>query len=75
MFYDKYSVVEHQCKDGGKPLARWVNMYGAQTGLSNTENFFKDVQNVATFDWKEFYNKFNEHAPSFRGRVLISQRV
>ena len=76
MFYDKFSVVAaiSERSESKKVDPHWVNLYGAQVGLSAAESIATGVK-INAFDWKEYYNKFGDHAPFYRGRVLLQQRI
>lgn len=77
MFYDRFNVIDRLCGADPKGIRpHWVNLYGAQTGVGGTAlESLQTAVKISDFDWKEFYNKFGDHAPAYRGRVLISQRM
>jgi hypothetical protein len=52
----------------------WVNLYGAPVDGLNP-NPLNAIKNLVGMDYKDFYNRFPDAATTFKGRVLISQKL
>eukprot|EP00602_Paraphysomonas_sp_CaronLab_P003319 CAMPEP_0185019240 /NCGR_PEP_ID=MMETSP1103-20130426/1865_1 /TAXON_ID=36769 /ORGANISM="Paraphysomonas bandaiensis, Strain Caron Lab Isolate" /LENGTH=1852 /DNA_ID=CAMNT_0027549443 /DNA_START=18 /DNA_END=5573 /DNA_ORIENTATION=+ len=75
--YSKFNMIQ---KLGGDTGVHWENLYGAPVSagysLKNTlKGGITKLKNVGEQDYTEVYNTYPDRAPSFKGRILISQRI
>eukprot|EP00604_Paraphysomonas_vestita_P002816 CAMPEP_0174818892 /NCGR_PEP_ID=MMETSP1107-20130205/1828_1 /TAXON_ID=36770 /ORGANISM="Paraphysomonas vestita, Strain GFlagA" /LENGTH=1810 /DNA_ID=CAMNT_0016031457 /DNA_START=453 /DNA_END=5885 /DNA_ORIENTATION=- len=76
--YSKFGVIQ-KLTNGTGPF--WVNLYGAfvSTGFAMTSTVKGGLTKLAhitdDIDYTDLYNKYPDKAPSYKGRILISQRI
>jgi hypothetical protein len=76
--YSKFGVLQ-KLPNGTGP--HWVNLYGAHvsTGFAMTSTVKGGLNKLAhlveDIDYTDLYNTYPDKAPSFKGRLLISQRI
>ncbi|KAJ8599899.1 hypothetical protein CTAYLR_002819 [Chrysophaeum taylorii] len=69
-WYERFGVVDSL--SGKKRAPYWTNLYGAAVETSLVSG---DALKFRGKDWNKFYNTYPLHASTYRGRVLMSQRV
>jgi hypothetical protein len=70
MFYSTFKETEKKKKVG----PRWVNLMGAPTVATSTSETLKVAASGGT-DWRAKYNAHPDLASTYRGRVLITEKV
>jgi hypothetical protein len=74
--YTKYREID--AADGKKTAVKWVNLYGAPTAATRILTQLTDGLKVGLeggVDYRAQYNTFPDLGTTYRGRVLIAQKI
>ncbi|CAN0111503.1 unnamed protein product [Ascophyllum nodosum] len=81
VFYSKVNDVESRMLREGRPKSRWVNLYGPPLYVPETRGLKELTKKAATLgytdevNYLQQYQNFPQHASTYRGRVMVVERI